>query len=49
MTSGASLGRLQARQWGLVAIVTLFALLAGAPGAGGVLVGGTVVGVSVLL
>ena len=49
MTSGASLSRLQARHWGLVAAATLVAALVGRPGAGGVLVGGTVIGVSVLL
>ena len=49
MTSSASLSRLQARHWGLVAVATLIAALVGTPGAGGVLVGGTVIGVSVLL
>lgn len=49
MTSAASLRRLQARHWGLVAVATTLALIAGTPGAGGVLVGGTVIGVSVLL
>ena len=49
VTGGASLSRLQARHWGLVVAATVLAALVGTPGAGGVLVGGTVIGVSVLL
>ena len=49
MTASVSLTRLQARHWGLVAAAALLAALAGAPGVGGVLVGGAVMGVSVLL
>ena len=49
MTSGVSLSRLQARHWGLVGATAVLAALAGTPGAGGVLVGGAVMGVSVLL
>ena len=49
MTGGASLSRLQVRHWGLVAAATALAALIGTPGAGGVLVGGTVMGASVLL
>ena len=49
MTAGASLSRLQARHWGLVVAVAIVAALAGTPGVGGVLVGGSVIGVTVLL
>jgi hypothetical protein len=49
VTGGASLSRLQVRHWGLVAAATALAALVGTPGAGGVLAGGTVIGVSVLL
>ena len=49
MTGGASLSRLQVRHWGLVAAAAAVAWLVGTPGAGGVLVGGSVIGVSVLL
>jgi hypothetical protein len=48
MTSSASLSRLQLRHWGLVGVATLLAALAGTPGAGGVLVGGMVIGLTVL-
>jgi len=49
VTAGASLSRLQLRHWGLVAAATVLAAQVGTPGAGGVLAGGTVIGVSVLL
>ena len=47
MTSSASLSRLQARHWCLVAAATVLAALVGFPGAGGVLLGGVVIGVTV--
>ena len=46
MTSSASLRR---RHWGLVALVALGAVVVGRPGVGGVLLGGTAIGLSVLL
>ena len=42
------LGRLQATHWGLVAVAALASAAAGAPGATGVLLGGGVIGLSVL-
>ena len=44
-----SLNRLQARHWGLVGAVAILAALIGNPGVGGVLIGGAVIGMSVLL
>lgn len=49
MTSSVSLSRLQARHWALVAVAAAVAALAGAPGVGGVLIGGAVIGMSVFL
>ena len=49
MTSAASLSRLQVRHWTLVAIAAAVAAIAGRPGVGGVLLGGGVIGASVLI
>ena len=49
MTSGASLSRLQVRHWGLVGLAAAVSTAFGAPGIGGVLVGGGAIGLSVLL
>lgn len=49
MTSSASLSRLQTRHWGLVALSTAVAAGLGRPGAGGVLLGGAAIGLSVLV
>ena len=49
MSATASLARLQGRHWALVAICALAARAAGQPGAGGVLLGGAVIGLSLLL
>lgn len=40
---------MQVRHWGLVGVATLIAILVGRPGAGGVLLGGGAIGLSVLL
>lgn len=45
----ASLSRLQARHWGLVGIAAAAAALSGRPGVGGVVLGGGVIGLSLLL
>ena len=49
MTARVSLSRLQARHWGLVVVLAVVAALAGMPGVGGVLIGGSAIGVTVLL
>lgn len=49
MTSRASLSRVQARHWALVALAAAAALPAGGRVAGGVLAGGAVMGLSVVL
>ena len=50
MTSAsASLSRIQARHWGLVAVAVAGATAAGAPGIGGVLLGGGTIGLSLIL
>lgn len=49
MNTTASLARLQARHWALVAVGALGSLAAGRPGAGGVLLGGAVIGLSLVL
>lgn len=43
------LGRIQTRHWVLVAAATMLAALAGAPGPGGVAVGGATIGLSLAL
>jgi hypothetical protein len=45
----SDLGRLQARHWFLVVLTTGIAALVGAPGPGGVLVGGAMMGLSLAL
>jgi hypothetical protein len=45
----ASLSRIQARHWGLLAVAALGSVVAGAPGTGGVLLGGGTIGLSVLV
>jgi multisubunit Na+/H+ antiporter MnhB subunit len=49
VTERVSLRRLQVRHWILVVVAAGVAALAGAPGVGGVLIGGAVMGVTVLL
>jgi hypothetical protein len=49
MTAAPSLVRIQQRHWALVLGAALLAALAGKPGAGGVLLGGGAIGLSVLL
>lgn len=49
MTAAASLSRLQGRHWLLVGVAVSASLLLGHPGAGGVLLGGGAIGLSVLL
>lgn len=49
MTTSASLSRLQARHWALVALAAGASAAAGRPGVGGVLLGGGLIGLSVLL
>jgi hypothetical protein len=49
LTDAPSLARVQARHWSLVAVVGTVAALAGRPGVGGVILGGSVIGLSVLL
>jgi hypothetical protein len=49
VTSNASLSRLQWRHWGLVGLAAAAAAALGTPGAGGVLLGGGAIGLSVLL
>jgi hypothetical protein len=44
-----SVRRVQVRHWGLLAVATIGALVAGRPGPGGVLLGGGVMGLSVIL
>ena len=46
---GPSLRRLQARHWGLVAVAAAISALTGRPGVGGVLIGGALIGFSVLV
>jgi hypothetical protein len=45
----SDLGRVQARHWALVALAAGVAAAAGTPGAGGVLVGGAMMGLSLAL
>ncbi len=47
--STPSLSRIQATHWGLLAVAAAAATVAGTPGVGGVLLGGGVIGLSVLL
>jgi hypothetical protein len=49
LTKSASLSRLQARHWLLVALAVGISAAVGRPGMGGVLAGGGVIGLSVLL
>ena len=49
MATSPSLSRLHARHWTLVALVAVAASAAGRPGAGGVVLGGGLIGLSVLL
>ena len=49
LTATASLGRLQVRHWALVATAAGASATAGTPGVGGVILGGTIIGLSVLL
>jgi hypothetical protein len=49
LTSSASLRRLQVRHWALVGLAAVTSGILGGPGAGGVLLGGTAIGLSVLL
>lgn len=49
MTSGASLSRLLLRHGGLVALASGVSVVAGRPGLGGVLLGGGVIGLSVII
>jgi hypothetical protein len=49
LTSGASLSRLQVRHWALVGVVAILAAAVGTPGAGGVICGGGMIGMSVVL
>jgi len=46
---GPSLRRLQARHWGLVAVAGSIAAITGRPGVGGVLIGGALIGLSILV
>jgi hypothetical protein len=45
----SDLARLQARHWLLVVLTTVVAWLVGTPGAGGVFIGGTMMGLSIAL
>jgi hypothetical protein len=45
----SDLARLQARHWLLVVLTTVVAWLVGTPGAGGVFIGGTTMGLSIAL
>ncbi len=49
MVTSPSLSRLQARHWALVALAAGGSSAAGRPGVGGVLLGGGLIGLSVLL
>jgi hypothetical protein len=49
MTGSPSLARIQGRHWALVLGAAWLAAVAGNPGAGGVLLGGGVIGLSVLV
>jgi hypothetical protein len=46
---GGDLTRIQVRHWGLVAVAAVASFLAGRPGAGGVLAGGALIGLSLAL
>jgi len=45
----SDLARLQARHWALVVLTTVAAAIVGAPGAGGVFLGGAMMGLSIAL
>jgi hypothetical protein len=49
VTAKADLRRLQGRHWALVALAAGISVTIGRPGAGGVLLGGALIGLSVLL
>ena len=49
ISTSASLSRIQARHWGLLTLAAGAAAIAGAPGVGGVLLGGGMIGLSVAL
>jgi hypothetical protein len=49
ISTSASLSRILARHWGLLTVAAASSAIAGAPGVGGVLLGGGTIGLSVVL